>query len=56
LPAEAAISSSETIRAKRLAAYFALVGGVICIAWSAIFVRWTDIPGSGRGATADVLL
>jgi drug/metabolite transporter (DMT)-like permease len=28
-----------------LAAYLALVGGVVCIAWSAIFVRWTDIPG-----------
>src|SRR5579862_3939592 len=25
--------------------YFALVAGVICISWSAIFVRWTDIPG-----------
>jgi drug/metabolite transporter (DMT)-like permease len=29
----------------RLPAYLALVAGVICIAWSAIFVRWTDIPG-----------
>jgi drug/metabolite transporter (DMT)-like permease len=25
--------------------YLALVAGVVCIAWSAIFVRWTDIPG-----------
>ena len=25
--------------------YLALVAGVICISWSAIFVRWTDIPG-----------
>jgi drug/metabolite transporter (DMT)-like permease len=25
--------------------YLALVAGVLCIAWSAIFVRWTDIPG-----------
>src|ERR1700722_10123920 len=25
--------------------YLALVGGVVCISWSAIFVRWTDIPG-----------
>jgi drug/metabolite transporter (DMT)-like permease len=22
-----------------------LVAGIVCIAWSAIFVRWTDIPG-----------
>src|SRR5579871_2914326 len=29
----------------RSLAYFALVGGILCIAWSAIFVRWTDIPG-----------
>lgn len=27
------------------AAYLALVAGIVCIAWSAIFVRWTDIPG-----------
>lgn len=26
-------------------AYLALGAGIICIAWSAIFVRWTDIPG-----------
>ena len=25
--------------------YLALAAGVLCIAWSAIFVRWTDIPG-----------
>ncbi|HXA00310.1 MAG TPA: DMT family transporter [Candidatus Dormibacteraeota bacterium] len=29
----------------RSLAYLALIGGVLCIAWSAIFVRWTDIPG-----------
>lgn len=29
----------------RLPAYLALAAGVICISWSAIFVRWTDIPG-----------
>lgn len=28
-----------------LPAYLALVVGIVCIAWSAIFVRWTDIPG-----------
>ena len=26
-------------------AYLALLAGILCIAWSAIFVRWTDIPG-----------
>jgi drug/metabolite transporter (DMT)-like permease len=25
--------------------YLALVAGVLCIAWSAILVRWTDMPG-----------
>jgi drug/metabolite transporter (DMT)-like permease len=25
--------------------YFALAAGVLCIAWSAIFVRWTEMPG-----------
>lgn len=29
----------------RLAAYAALIAGIACVAWSAIFVRWTDIPG-----------
>jgi len=32
-------------RARLLPAYLALVAGIVCIAWSAIFVRWTDIPG-----------
>jgi len=25
--------------------YVALVVGILCISWSAIFVRWTDVPG-----------
>jgi drug/metabolite transporter (DMT)-like permease len=25
--------------------YLALLVGIVCIAWSAIFVRWTDMPG-----------
>ena len=25
--------------------YLALLAGILCIAWSAIFVRWTNIPG-----------
>ena len=29
----------------RTKAYFALVLGILCIAWSAIFVRWTSVPG-----------
>ena len=31
--------------ARALPAYLALIAGILCIAWSAIFVRWTDIPG-----------
>ncbi len=30
---------------RTLPAYLALVAGIFCIAWSAILVRWTDIPG-----------
>jgi drug/metabolite transporter (DMT)-like permease len=26
--------------------YLALAAGILCIAWSAIFVRWTDMPGT----------
>jgi len=25
--------------------YLALLGGIMCIAWSALFVRWADLPG-----------
>jgi len=25
--------------------YLALVAGILCISWSALFVRWTDMPG-----------
>ena len=43
---EAAKLAPETTRgAPLLQAYLALVVGIVCIAWSAIFVRWTDIPG-----------
>ena len=45
MSAERAIAIQESAHSKRLAAYLALVGGIVCIAWSAIFVRWTDIPG-----------
>jgi drug/metabolite transporter (DMT)-like permease len=30
---------------KRLPAYLALIAAIACIGWSAIFVRWTDVPG-----------
>jgi drug/metabolite transporter (DMT)-like permease len=26
--------------------YLALVAGIVCVSWSAIFVRWTDMPGA----------
>lgn len=32
--------------ASMAAAYLALGAGILCISWSAIFVRWTDIPGA----------
>jgi drug/metabolite transporter (DMT)-like permease len=35
----------ERAQARVLPAYLALLAGIVCIAWSAIFVRWTDIPG-----------
>lgn len=33
------------VRDSRSLAYLALIVGILCIGWSAIFVRWTDIPG-----------
>jgi drug/metabolite transporter (DMT)-like permease len=30
---------------KRALAFAALIGGVIAVGWSAIFVRWTEMPG-----------
>lgn len=42
---EAAIAGLQAAKSKRLPAYLALLGGIVCIAWSAIFVKWTDIPG-----------
>ena len=42
---DAVIAKPATAGSQRLPAYLALFGGVVCIAWSAIFVRWTDIPG-----------
>lgn len=45
MAAEATIVTKQAAAESRLAAYLALVAGIVCIAWSAIFVRWTDIPG-----------
>src|SRR5882724_10313604 len=45
LATEAIIAKAANAGTKRLPAYLALLGGIVCIAWSAIFVRWTDIPG-----------
>jgi len=32
-------------KTNRLWPYLALAAGVVCISWSAIFVKWTDMPG-----------
>lgn len=37
---------TEGGRASLAGAYVALGTGMLCISWSAIFVRWTDIPGA----------
>lgn len=42
---EAELAPVTRLGARKLQAYLALVAGIVCIAWSAIFVRWTDIPG-----------
>ena len=38
-------NSASAARPGRSLAYLALLAGILCIAWSAIFVRWTDMPG-----------
>jgi drug/metabolite transporter (DMT)-like permease len=45
MDAEATLTEQVNASSRRLAAYLALVAGIVCIAWSPIFVRWTDIPG-----------
>jgi drug/metabolite transporter (DMT)-like permease len=42
---EAGVLAEQKTSAGQFYAYLALVAGIVCIAWSAIFVRWTDIPG-----------
>jgi len=43
--AETRAAQAEAHASHRLWPYMALAAGVVCIGWSAIFVRWTDIPG-----------
>ena len=45
LDVTAKIAAGERAQKRLLPAYLALITGIICISWSAIFVRWTDIPG-----------
>jgi len=45
MASRAPITAHAPNLSSRLPAYLALAAGVICISWSAIFVRWTDIPG-----------
>lgn len=43
---DTAVASTQSFTGSRAAAYVALLAGILCIAWSAIFVRWTDMPGT----------
>jgi drug/metabolite transporter (DMT)-like permease len=43
---EATIPATVRTETRALPAYLALIAGIICTSWSAIFVRWTDIPGT----------
>jgi len=42
---EGARRMTESQNNSKLWPYLALAAGITCIAWSAIFVRWTDMPG-----------
>jgi drug/metabolite transporter (DMT)-like permease len=43
---ENVIVPTQSFTASRAGAYLALLAGIFCIAWSAIFVRWTNMPGT----------
>ncbi len=43
------ITAPKAMNSKRGLAYLALLTGIVCIAWSAIFVKWTDVPGPVSG-------
>src|ERR1700719_3110960 len=36
---------NERKTSEKIWPYLALLAGIACIGWSAIFVRWTDMPG-----------
>src|ERR1700682_786416 len=40
------VAGTQTYTGSRAGAYLALLAGIFCIAWSAIFVRWTNMPGT----------
>jgi drug/metabolite transporter (DMT)-like permease len=44
-----ATSTIEVRASHKVLPYLALTAGILCIAWSAIFVRWTDMPGPASG-------
>ena len=46
MPTELATIAEPASPNKRVLAYLALFAAIVCIGWSAIFVRWTDVPGS----------
>lgn len=46
MASEATISTRAPAETRAVPAYLALIAGIICTSWSAIFVRWTDIPGT----------
>ncbi len=43
--ATAITTAEDAAKTKRLPSYLALLAGIVCIAWSAILVKWTDVPG-----------
>lgn len=46
MASEATIQARSRTETVSVTAYLALIAGIICTSWSAIFVRWTDIPGT----------
>jgi drug/metabolite transporter (DMT)-like permease len=57
---ESAVESGAPVRASRLRLYGALAVGILCISFSAIFVKWANVPGTVsalyRVAVATVVL
>jgi drug/metabolite transporter (DMT)-like permease len=42
----ASLNRTQTSSSRNFLSYLTLTTGILCIAWSAIFVRWTDMPGA----------